>query len=546
MTGWLRETGQKALLPPLALATLAALVPPDYDVEIVDEEVRPLDFDTPCDLVGITGYTNHASRMFAIAAEFRKRGVLTVGGGSYVTIDPERCRPHFDVLVCGEAERVWPQFLEDWERGGWQTLYRGESDLDLSLSPLPRWDLVDLRPYTTAIVQTSRGCPYDCEFCDVVALFGNRMRYKPVEQILREVEDVARRSRKSIFLADDNLIGNKRFIKALLRELIALNGRLPSPVSFATQLTLNVAQDAELLDLFKRANFFMFFIGVETPREASLVETNKKHNLLMDMVEAVRRIQSRGIYIVSGLVVGFDSDDASVFRQQSRFLMQAGLTAPMLATLKAPRGTALWRRLEAEGRLIDGEACDTFGDYACNFIPKNMSREELEDNYLRLFRRVYSYSHFLRRFRTLVGQLDPREIATHSPLTWRMRRRRWRDYSLAVLFMMLRFLWLGGRRDRRFFLLLIHHARRKGWAACHLIYETLVFFISQRRFVESLVRQRTLSFHVRRDRNGRRGTRAGETGQEPSPASEGGVLRDTQASTETVPVNSRITTRSPG
>jgi len=455
MSGWLEVTGQKALLPPLALATLAALVPPEFEVEIVDEEVRPVDFDAPCDLVGITGYTNHSRRMFELAAEFRKHGVLTVGGGSYVTIDPEDCRPHFDVLIRGEAERVWPQFLSDWQAGTVQAHYQGESELDLALSPLPRWDLVDQRPYTTAIVQTSRGCPYSCEFCDVVVLFGNHMRYKPIGHILREVEDVAHRSNKSIFLADDNFIGNKRFIKDLLQEFIALNARLPAPVSFATQLTLNVAKDEELLDLFKRANFFMFFIGVETPREASLIETNKKHNLLMDMVEAVRRIQSRGIYIVSGLVVGFDSDDPAIFDQQSRFLREAGLTLPMLATLKAPRGTPLWRRLEAEGRLLPGDDCDTFGDYACNFTPKNMTKEELEQNYLKLSEKVYSYSHFLRRFRTLIDQLDPRETQHHSPLSWSMRRRRKWDYLLAICYLIHRYLIAGSGRDRRFFKALV-------------------------------------------------------------------------------------------
>jgi len=177
--------------------------------------------------------------------------------------------------------------------------------------------------------------------------------------------------------------------------------------------------------------------------------------------------------------------------------MEAGLTAPMLATLKAPRGTPLWRRLETEGRLLPEDACDTFGDYACNFVPKNMSTEELEENYIRLFRKVYSYSHFLRRFRTLVDQIDPGQIQDPSPLSWKMRRRRKWDYLRATLYLTRRYLVAGSNRDRRFFLSLVRIALRKGWPILHLVYETLVFFISQQKFVQFLQRQRTLSFHAR-------------------------------------------------
>lgn len=452
----------------------------------MDQETQDINFDTPCDLVGITGYTNHAVRMFEISSEFRKRGILAVGGGSFCTLHTEECRPHFDVLISGEAEHVWPKFLADWENGEHRNYYKGERNADLANSPVPRWDLVNLDNYASAIVQTSRGCPYDCEFCDVVALFGNRMRFKPVDHILNEIKIIERITTKGIFLADDNLIGNKKFVKELLKRLIEFNKTLKRPLCFCTQLTLNVAKDEELLDLFKQANFGMFFIGIETPNEESLVESNKKHNLLLDMKEAVRRIQSRGIYIISGLIVGFDSDGPDIFRMQSNFLIEAGLTIPMLTTLKAPKGTKLWARLKKEGRLLQEGNCDTFGEYTCNFIPKNMSREELEENFLALFKEIYSYSHFLKRFENLINQVDLKKVKTDSPLAWRMRSRRKWDYILATAYIIKYFIFEGDQKKRKFLFSLIIVALKKGIICFHLVYETLVFFISQFNFIQHL------------------------------------------------------------
>ena len=486
LTGWLNITKEKALVPPLALVTVAALTPPKYEIKIVDEEVKEIDFDTPCDLVGITGYTHHTPRMLEIASEFRKRGVLTVAGGSACTIHKEKFRPHFDVLINGEAEEVWPRFLADWEQGKHLDLYQGASDLDLSISPPPRWDLLDMNPYNSVMVQTSRGCPYDCEFCDVVALFGHRMRYKPIEHILKEIQNLERANRKRIFLADDNLIGNKGFVKKLLNALIDFNKTLKQPISYYTQLTLNVAMDEELLDLLKEANFPMVFIGIETPKKESLIETNKKHNLLMDIKEAVRCIQSRGIIIISGLIVGFDSDDLDIFSTQSRFLVEAGLTVPMLATLKAPRGTKLWDRLNREGRLIQEDGCDTFGDYSCNFRPKNMTKSQLEENYLELFREVYSFPHFLKRFKNLIDQVDLDKVKKNSPLAWNVRFRRKKDCILATVFMIRHFVVDGDREKRTFFFSMVRTALRKGLICFHLVYETLIIFISQSHFVSGL------------------------------------------------------------
>jgi len=206
----------------------------------------------------------------------------------------------------------------------------------------------------------------------------------------------------------------------------------------------------------------------------------------MDIKEAVRCIQSRGIIIISGLIVGFDSDDLDIFSTQSRFLVEAGLTVPMLATLKAPRGTKLWDRLNREGRLIQEDGCDTFGDYSCNFRPKNMTKSQLEENYLELFREVYSFPHFLKRFKNLIDQVDLDKVKKNAPLAWNVRFRRKKECILATVFMIRYFVVDGDREKRTFFFSMVRTALRKGLICFHLVYETLIIFISQSHFVSGL------------------------------------------------------------
>ncbi len=474
----------KALMPPLSLATIAALTPKQYEIQIVDEDVDSIDFDVPCDLVGITGYTVHSERMFQIAAEFRKRNILTVAGGSFVSSHMKECVNHFDVLICGEAEKVWPQFLLDWEKGKYQEYYEGEKDLDLSISPVPRWDLLDLKRYDTMMVQTSRGCPYDCEFCDVVSLFGHRMRCKPLENIMKEIQLLEKLSKNRIFLADDNLIGNKGFVTELLTRLIEFNHELSGPLQYMTQVTLNVAQDETLLDLFKEANFFSIFIGIETPNKKSLVETNKIMNLRLDMTEAVERIQSRGIFIMSGLVVGFDSDDLSTFDLQTEFLIEAGLIAPMPVLLSAPNGTKLWERLNREGRLLNSKLDSAASSYTSNFTPKNMTREELDDNYLAMFRNISSYPHFLKSFATLINQIDTSKTNKNSPLTLQNRTRYLLNDILGICFIVMHFFIKGNKESRTFILTIFKVALRKGFRGLYLVANTLVLFIAQIAFLK--------------------------------------------------------------
>jgi radical SAM superfamily enzyme YgiQ (UPF0313 family) len=401
--------------PPISLATVAALTPSSYEVEIIDENIDPIDFGIECDLVGITGYTVHASRMFEIASEFRKRSVLTVGGGVYCSSHMEQCLMHFDVVIKGEAEKIWPAFLDDWESGEFGRCYVEENSIDLKTSPQPRWDLLSIDRYLAGIVQSSRGCPNDCEFCDVTVLFGRQCRYKGADQVMQEIKWFVNHGSIEIFLADDNFIGNKKHAREILKHLVELNRNMKKPIAFFTQVTVTVAEDDELLCLFREAGFVALFIGIETPRKESLKIANKRINLRFDLKEAVRKVQAHGIMVYSGMVVGFDTDDLEIFRQQEQFLSEAGIMVPMIGMLVAAKNTKLWNRLEREGRLVPGSE---FGDQEreTNIIPLLMTKAQLERNYLKLIRRVHGSDHFITRYRSFINQIDLKLIGPDSIL----------------------------------------------------------------------------------------------------------------------------------
>lgn len=483
LTGSLKFLNKKCLVPPLGVTTVAALTPPTYEVIIVDEEVEDIDFDIDCDLVGISGYTLHAKRMFEIAYEFRKRGVLTVGGGPFCTSHSDDCAPHFDVLVCGEVEHVWTDFLADWETGEFKRHYQGEEDIDLAATPLPRWDLLKTDEYCVGMVQTSRGCPYDCEFCDVISLFGNKMRYKPLEKISEELAAVVQKGFQEVFIADDNLIGNKGFVKNLLNLIIDFNARQKIPIRFITQVTLNLAKDEDLLDLFKKANFYMLFIGIETPKEESLVHTNKEHNLKLGMKEAVRRIQSRGIFIVCGMIVGFDTDDLEIFDAQRNFLREAGLAVPMLGVLTAFKSTKLWDRLEKENRLLPMDTGDNFAK--TNIIPKRMTAQELEKNYLKLLHEVYHPEHFLKCFEETLNQVDLNLIKKDSYLEKLQRPSNLTLYNAGITFRLFtHYIFNKDRKKRTLFWSALKIILKKGTLCLPILVSLLLYFTAGSHFLQ--------------------------------------------------------------
>jgi radical SAM superfamily enzyme YgiQ (UPF0313 family) len=391
----LRSLRKRCVFPNLALPTVAALTPPEHEVVLCDENVEPVDFDTDADIVGITGYVVHKRRMFEIAAEFRRRGKLVVAGGPLATLCPEELSGRVDVLFVGEAEYTWPRFLHDHATGRWQAEYRQDDKPSMLDSPVPRFDLLKVDRYRTLTIQFARGCPYSCDFCDIIVMYGRRPRTKSVSQVLAEVSAIHRLGVTNIFVVDDNFIGNKREAKALLAALAEWQRQRDYPIEFMTEVSLNVAQDDELLALMKEAQFATVFVGIESPRAASLVESNKAQNMREDILTAVHRIQAAGIQVMAGMIVGFDSDDARIFDEQFRFIQDARIPISMTGMLNAIPKTPLHARLKEAGRLIAESVGDQF--VFTNIVPQGMSRLELYEGYRRLLRRLYAYRNYRRR-----------------------------------------------------------------------------------------------------------------------------------------------------
>ena len=394
----------------LSLATIAALTPPEFEVKIVDEDVDPIDFNEVFDIVGIGGFSYILNRAEEIAHEFSKRGALIVCGGSPVTFSPEKWKSFADVIFIGEAERTWPNFLEDYLKGRVKKEYREKERVDLALSPIPDYSGYmpgTMQKYLFGIVQASRGCPYKCEFCSVHEYVGNKMRYKPVQNIIREVEQLYRLGNfRVIMLADDNFSGNRKKAKEILRALRDWNQKKRHPVSFVTQLSIEIAGDEEFLELSAEAGLNRVSVGVETPNKKSLEETNKKQNLLGDMLEYIKRFHEHGILVHSGCIVGFDHDDLTIFKAQNDFFAKSGIPNIQALPLQAPDGSPLKRRMIREGRYIDYEtkiranpehqnSLNTF-----TVIPKQMTLRQLEQGLCWLLKNLYEPVNYIHRLKT--------------------------------------------------------------------------------------------------------------------------------------------------
>ncbi|MGA2622213.1 MAG: radical SAM protein [Thermoguttaceae bacterium] len=421
-----RQIDVKADYFPLGLATVAALTPEGYRADIWDELVRgPVEqaaLPRTYDLVGVTSHRSNLDRAFAISDYFRAQGVPVAVGGPGVSGAPDRCRGRFDFLLLGECEHLWPRFLREWAAGCARSEYRQIEKPDLTASPLPKWDSIvgDVPLYAMGTVQTTRGCPYDCEFCDVIYLNGRVQRHKTVEQILEEIRVLRRLGVTSVSLNDDNFTGNHRWAKEVLRELARLNNSFPQPLRFSTQLSLDVAQDDELLELLADANVYQFLVGIETPNEAALRETHKLQNLRGDLVAQVHKILSYGTVVRGAMIVGFDHDEADIFETQYRFIQTCHLPSVSLHMLNAPLGTRLWRRLRAEGRVINAYAIAAGATQRLfnNVIPKRLTRVQLMQGFLWLYSKLFTWESFRQR---MLGFIDlvtrpPRKQQAVEPL----------------------------------------------------------------------------------------------------------------------------------
>ena len=396
----LPSLNKKCVFPNLSLPTVAGITPREHEVVLCDENVEPIDFETDADIVGLTGYVIHKQRIFELAAEFRRRGKFVVIGGPLASLCPEEVRDKFDVVFVDEAEYTWPQFLKDYEAGTWQSEYRQDEKPSMHDSPLPRFDLLKIDRYRSMTIQFTRGCPFTCEFCDIIVMYGRRPRAKKVEQVMAEISALYALGTRNIFIVDDNFIGNKKLAKELLAAIIDWQRAHGQAMEFMTEVSLNISQDDELLRLMAQANFTTIFIGIESPRTASLEETKKNQNLREGLLDSVHRIQRAGIDVMAGMIVGFDHDDTDIFEEQFRFIQDARIPISMTGMLNALPKTPLYKRLKEAGRLAAESVGDQF--VLTNIVPKGMTVAELHTGYRKLLERLYAYGNYRRRVMELI------------------------------------------------------------------------------------------------------------------------------------------------
>ncbi len=400
--------GKRANMPVTCLPLLAALTPPEHSVSLVDENVEALDFErlARADVVGLTGMSVQRRRMREILTELKRRGTFTVVGGPWVTVREDYFGDLADVVFVGEAEETWPQFLHEWKAGRHRRRYEQAEKTDMTRLPTPRFDLLKMPHYLFGSVQFSRGCPFQCEFCDIIVTFGRRPRLKTSAQVLAELEALRGKVR-ILFIVDDNLIGNKRAVKPLLREVARYQREHGYPFIFFTEASLDLAEDDELMGLMVDANIVGVFVGIESPNEESLRETKKFQNVRPSgtLVERVHRIQQAGIEVWCGMILGFDSDRPEVFAAHRRFLKEARIASAMVGMLAAIPKTPLHARLAGEGRLDDSDE-PAFGT---NVLPLRMSRQELRDGYVRLMDDLYQPAAYFDRLDDLYlgARIDP-------------------------------------------------------------------------------------------------------------------------------------------
>ncbi len=391
------------LVPNLALSTIAAMIPDGFSVQVCDESFGLADLDIRSDFVLITAMSNQLNRLRKLSTHYRTYGCKVVIGGPVATLMPDAVRAYADVLVRGEIECIAEKLFSDLKSGDYKDEYLGGKP-DLSESPVPDWKSYLLNRALMGSIQTSRGCPFACDYCDVIQYVGQKQRHKNPEQVVAEMEELARAGVRNVFLADDNLTANRGKAMDIFAAICEWNEKHPeSSMSFTTQLSIDAASDSELLVLARKAGLMQVFVGIETPNRESLKHANKLHNLRANVGEQVSRFVSNGIGVEGGMMVGFDQDTREIFNQQFEFAMSLPIPVFMCNILVAPFGTPLFMRLKREGRLRGEEAVGAhIAISSTNFVPAGMSAEELTTGFHWLLNKLYDPGNFGERMINLI------------------------------------------------------------------------------------------------------------------------------------------------
>ncbi len=401
---------KKAAYPPLGLLTVAAMIPDEWEKRLVDLNVTRLTTEELkwADYVFISAMVVQRDSVMEVISLCKDVGVKIVAGGPLFISEYDRFEDIVDHLVLNEAEITLPLFLKDLENGIPQKIYQTSDFADIKKTPPPAWNLVNMRHYAAMNIQFSRGCPFNCEFCNVTTMFGHRPRIKDVSQIINELDllyELGWRGR--VFFVDDNFIGNKRYLKKQLLPALIEWRKDKKGIPFNTEASVNLADDAELMEMMVEAGFDTVFIGIETPDEASLAECNKKQNKNRNLSESVKIIQRAGLEVQGGFIIGFDNDTPSIFRRQVEFIQEASIVTAMVGLLQAPKGTPLYERLKKEKRLLGDMSGNNDG--TTNIIPR-MDPHLLREGYNYIMTHLYSPKNYYRRIRTFLKEYKKPKI----------------------------------------------------------------------------------------------------------------------------------------
>ena len=465
----LRFVSKRSTIPPLGLLTVAAMLPTDWRLRLVDINVGTLkDEDLRwADYVMISAMIVQKASVAELVDRCRRFAKPVIAGGPLFTTD-QAAFPNIDHFVLGEAEDLMPQLIEDMRRGTVQHTYSAPDRPDITRVPAPRWDLIDLRHYVTMAVQFSRGCPFDCEFCDIPLMNGRVPRTKSPAQLIAELEQLRQLGwQDMLFIVDDNFIGNKKQTKALLRELIQWRTRTHAQMGFLTEASANLADDPELCDLMVRAGFKKVFVGIETPSADGLAECRKLQNCHRDLVQTVKTLQQAGLQVMGGFIVGFDSDSQDIFKRQFEFIQRSGVVTAMVGLLTALPQTPLYHRLIREGR-IETESTGNNTEATLNFRPK-LNRDYLINGYRELMRKLYEPNIYYQRIRTFLEHHQPRGAGLH--------------ISRSDIEALLKSLWLLG---------IWHPGRRAYWRLC------LTTLLKRPRQFHQAMELAIMGYHFRR------------------------------------------------